>query len=585
MPVSLWGQVSAGFTASDTIGCNPLKVDFINTGSTGAEYSYEWFFESGKTDTLEDPSYEFFNGGSYEVIQVITNTNSSETDTARQSITVIRTPSAKLRDIDSTNACVGGIVTFETFFASKTSAIWDFGDGTTLDNTAAFVSHVYSGHGVYNINYITFYESCSDTSESQLTIDGPIADFDIVPEAACKGAPITFILGDTTDVQSFSWNVGENDVVLTGDSAVHEYETMGLISPGLTVNGVSGTCTIQDTIEIFQIAASFSYADDQLCNQETIVFFNTSDGKDFNYWDLGNGEVSSAINPSTSYDAGNYIVKLKIQNSEGCFDSTETTITINNHPELQITPAPEVCPGESTMLNATGGHVILWSPPQDFDDPASYTPTVSPDSSSSYTVLITDTITHCSSSGESIVQVQEGFIVGKITVVPEDTSIYTGDTVFVSFTDSLNRQLSYSWSPDEQISCIDCAEPSMIPLQSTTYMLEVSDGNQCAIYEVFEVATEVTEAYRFGVADAFTPNGDGINDVIKVDGVGVRQLLEFRIFSRSGTQVFYTDDISESWDGTYNDNPQAIDSYAYVIRAEMWNGKVIEEKGTFSLLR
>lgn len=584
-PKFIQGQVTAAFTVSDSIGCNPLTVNFTNTGSSGADYSYEWFFGSLPASSLENPSVTFNNAGNYEVTQIITNTNTSETDTSRKTITVILTPSANLTSIDSANSCIGGNIVFRTGFASKDSARWDFGDGISTNNIASFVTHSYDSQGTYSIQYITYYQTCSDTSEYKITIDNQKADFSIIPDAACKGAPVMFVLGDTTDVQSFFWNTGENGVVLNGDQAIYSYETMGLIYPNITITGLSGECTLVDTIEIFQIAADFTFGEDQLCDGQTVVFFNSSVGDDFSYWDLGNGTISSAENPSATYTPGEYTITLKVESSDGCLDSTQTSITINSPPTLQVVQPPDACPGETVSMSASGGHQIRWSPPAEFNDPASYTPTVSPDSTTIYSLIITDTLTHCSASGEVTVHVQEGFILGKITVFPADTAIYSGDTIFVSFIDTLSRTLGYRWLPDIQISCTDCPEPFMIPLETTTYTLEVSDENQCAISEDFQVVAEVTQAYRFGLPEAFTPNEDGTNDILKVNGVGIKQLLEFRIFNRWGTEVFFSDDINRGWDGSYKGNPQPIDSYVYTIRAEMWNGNIAEEKGTFSLLR
>lgn len=581
------GQVDAGFSASDTSGCNPLLIEFTNLGSSDAGYSYEWFFGSLATSTNENPSYTFLNSGSYEVIQVVTNTSGGETDTARLTIEVINTPNARLT-IDSSNACIGGIVEFQTGFAYKDSAYWDFGDGTTSDEKdASYVTHIYYAHDVYNIQYITYNQLCSDTSSYSIRVDGPIAQFSVSPDAACKGTPMTFILGDTTDVQAFQWDVDEAGVTLTGDSANYSYEEVGFKYPSLSVSGASGTCTLVDTIEIFRVLADFSYSETQLCEGETVVFFNNSDGNDFNYWDLGNGDVSSTINASASYDAGDYTVRLRVESNEGCIDSTSQTISINAPPMLTfLTPeGTRICPGETFTLEASGGDIIMWSPAEAFDDPESFTPMINPDSSATYAATVTDTTTQCSSEGDINILVQEGFVLGKISVTPADTSIFTGDTIFVTFTDTLNRLLNYSWTPDIQMSCTDCAEPFLIPLETSTYQLMVSDDNQCEIAEIFEIHVDVTEAYRFGVPDAFTPNGDGRNDMIAVQGAGIRQLIEFSIYNRNGTQVFSTDDINLGWNGMYNGIPQPIDTYAYVIRAEMWNGTVQEEKGTFSLLR
>lgn len=580
-------QTTADFSASDTLGCNPMTVQFTNNGSSGAEYNYEWYFGGDGPYTEENPEYTFNNRGDYPVRFIVTNTSTSESDEITKDITVIQTPTAGLT-IDQSNACVGGNVEFETGGASKDSAFWDFGDGNYgNESEARFVYHAYSAHGTYNVQFITYYQMCSDTSSYFITVDGPIADFTMSMDEACKGTPITFTLGDTTDVQSFFWDVGENNVILTDDPATHSYDTMGSIVPELHVSGISGTCIIDDTLDIIVLRADFTYNENQLCDQQEVLFQNASDQEDAVFWDFDNGNTSITENPRQTFASGVYNVSLRVSNAFGCEDSIAKSVTINELPVVQLSDHATMCPGGEVEIQASGGHIIIWYPNEFIDDNASYTPTVSPPDTTTYTATITDTLTHCSNSDSIIILIQGGLVPGYISVYPTDTSIVIGDTVTLIATDSLHREIiSYSWTPEEGIlTCSDCPNPVVRPLQTVTYTLVVSDTNECYITETFDVNIEVTEEYRIGLPEAFTPNGDGINDIIYVNGWGIKNLIEFRIYNRWGNEVFYTDDISHGWDGYYKGKLQSIDSYAFIIRAEMWDDNVTVVNGTFSLLK
>jgi len=170
-----------------------------------------------------------------------------------------------------------------------------------------------------------------------------------------------------------------------------------------------------------------------------------------------------------------------------------------------------------------------------------------------------------------------------ISIVPyPDTTIIIGEIITMDV-DSLG-DLTYSWSPETGLSCSACASPQLQPLVPTVYYLVVADTNNC-FTENYELNIDVIESYELDVPTAFTPNGDGVNDVIYVNGHGIRTLLEFRIFNRWGNQVFYTDDIRNGWDGKYKGKIQNIDSYAYVVVVEMWDGRTLTKKGTINLLR
>ena len=583
---NLFGQAEANFTADDTLGCTPFTVHFTNTGSTGPNFDYLWTFGSLGTRTEENPVFTFSSPGDIPVTLLVTNTSTSEQNSITKYIHVILTPSASFT-IDSTNACVNGNVQFH-LSSSIDSASWNFGDGLNELGISNYMNHIYTAHGFYDVQCITYYEECSDTSGFKpVHVDGPIADFSFDPADACKGSPVEFTMNAVSDVENFTWELDEDVVIHDQNPVSHSYNTIGYIPVSLTVTGSTGSCTIEKIMHIWEVEADFEYADTR-CDQQPVAFENTSVGNELNSWDFGNGSSSLAENPTATYVAGTYTVKLKIENDHSCKDSIEKEIIIHALPEIILADHITVCPDVETTLEASGGDVIYWTPASAFNDPASYTPVIMPDSTTVYTATITNNTTHCVNSDSIRVIVQEGFIQGKISVWPLDSTIIVGDSVAVFVYDTLSRMLTYEWSsddPDMRISCNDCSNPTMQPLHSITYYLVISDTNRCFQSEQFEVAIEVREEYRIGVPDAFTPNQDGINDIIKVDGWGIQELIEFRIFNRWGTEVFNTTDISEGWDGYYKDKLQNVDTYSYIIRAKMWDENTTVVQGTFSLLR
>jgi gliding motility-associated-like protein len=88
------------------------------------------------------------------------------------------------------------------------------------------------------------------------------------------------------------------------------------------------------------------------------------------------------------------------------------------------------------------------------------------------------------------------------------------------------------------------------------------------------------------VPTAFTPNGDGVNDVIYVDGWGIKKLNYFRIFNRWGQVLFESNDIKIGWNGIYNGVPQNMETYVYQVSVETYvNSTSLEKTGTFKLIR
>ena len=582
--IETFGQVVADFTADDTVGCTPFTVHFTNTGSSGPEFDYLWTFGAFGSSTDENPVFTFFSPGDIPVTFSITDRNTSESDEITKYINVTLTPNASLT-IDSSNACVNGKVQFHVN-STIDSALWDFGDGTDSVSIGNYMFYAYNAHGSYDMQCITYRNLCSDTSNYTIVVDGPIAEFSIDPQDVCMRSPTEFTMNPVFDVSDYTWNFGDGTITPNINPVSHVYDTMGYVDMSLTVNGATGSCIIDKTVHIWEIVADFEFSDAR-CHLQPVLFMNTSIGNTSSNWDLGNGVHSTAANPTTVYSAGNYLVKLIIENDNNCIDSTEQEIVVHPLPDITITGDNTVCPGDEVTLEASGGDIISWSPPQEFDDPNSYTPMLTADSSSVYYAIVTDTATHCSNNDSIALAVQGGFIQGMISLFPTDTLLIIGDSVTVMLYDSLGRDLSFLWSPDVRINCTDCPNPTMQPFEATTYTLVVSDTNQCFQSETFEVAIELrgTEEYHIGVPDAFTPNDDNINDIIKVDGWGIMELIEFRIFNRWGTEVFFTNNLSDGWDGYYKDKLQNVDTYSYIIKARMWDDNVITRQGTFSLLR
>ncbi len=87
------------------------------------------------------------------------------------------------------------------------------------------------------------------------------------------------------------------------------------------------------------------------------------------------------------------------------------------------------------------------------------------------------------------------------------------------------------------------------------------------------------------IPNAFSPNGDGQNDIFMIRNITDEKLIDFRIFNRWGTIMFRTNNPSDGWDGSFKGEMQPIGTYGYVIRIGYPDGYVETYKGTLSLIR
>jgi gliding motility-associated-like protein len=141
----------------------------------------------------------------------------------------------------------------------------------------------------------------------------------------------------------------------------------------------------------------------------------------------------------------------------------------------------------------------------------------------------------------------------------------------------------YEWSPAESLSCFNCMNPFASPTVTTTYNLIAIDENGCVSED--NVTVNVFVDTLLWVPNAFSPNGDGSNDIFRVYGKNFKT-IEFKVFNRWGELVFFTTDPSQGWDGTYKGKEMVPGVYVYSIKATYINDlQSRREKGSFVLVK
>jgi gliding motility-associated-like protein len=144
---------------------------------------------------------------------------------------------------------------------------------------------------------------------------------------------------------------------------------------------------------------------------------------------------------------------------------------------------------------------------------------------------------------------------------------------------------TYSWSPATGLDRADVFNPVAAPSATTTYHVQVRSYAGCTSEDSIEVlVSRVPSDNSFLVPNAFTPNGDGVNDCFGVRQWGAVSDLRFSVYDRWGKQVFYTESTSQCWDGTNKGTPLPSGTYVYTISAKSVCGDVVR-KGTVTLVR
>ncbi len=149
----------------------------------------------------------------------------------------------------------------------------------------------------------------------------------------------------------------------------------------------------------------------------------------------------------------------------------------------------------------------------------------------------------------------------------------------------------YSWTSSDSLTtiCDTCLYQVVFPTETTTYTFKAFDTAGCDVSD--NVVIEVEQYYETYFPGAFSPNGDGINDIYYINGTtNIARVLSLDLYDRWGNQVFQNNNFPVSnelfgWDGTLKNVPANPGVYVYMAKIEFVDGHIENFKGDLVLLR
>ena len=432
----------------------------------------------------------------------------------------------------------------------------------------------------------------------QASVNGVIHD-----TSGC--VPLKVDFADTMAMgKKYIWdfNDASPQVTTTTPTISHTYNAIGLYRVKL-VSIDSSTCNISDTAFVTirvrndEVAMAFTTLKLPPCSSLSYQFTNNSTAiKPFTAtsfrWDFGDGNTQLAGGGSVTHAytaGGTYNVKLVLIDTNYCNepDSIIQQIRISTNVKAQFTTPPTGCVPYTAMFTNTslGGSQFTW----DFGDGTTSTQTdpqhlYSNVGSYKVRLVAIDTNT-CNKIDTS------AFFT--ITVSPNPSSSFTyspqptRENTPVSFLNSSLGGNSYKWLFGDGDTLFTIRQDTTVDHlynASGTFNTCLVAYNNSGCSDTSCQPITVTISSLLDVPNAFSPNGDGVNDKVYVRGFGIGK-MNWTIYNRWGKVVYQGTNPSEGWDGKVNGRLQPQDVYHYTLQVEFTSKERTTKKGDITLLR
>lgn len=575
--------------AGDPIAINP---DFIET------YTYQW----SPTTGLDDPnaSNPVFSGDQTTVFNV-TITDDSQTISCEttDSVVVFVYPAIDLETSGDTTVCESTTLSLNAQTNIPVSITWyddpelanTIGSGNSIEVTSP------TENGTYFYTAVALDETsnCSDTSTVRIIVNDITDNLPGEVVEVCAGTP-TPINPSGDPGLTYEWvptdnldltSNGPHNPIFTGNDDT-EYT--------VTVSDPTGGCSISKTVTI-SVSPSINLTtsgDTTLCEGATVILTAMADGDDITFMWYDNPElmgdpvgVGATVMVTPPSDTTVYTVVAG--NATSCTE--RDTVTVIVKPILaEINPPQVFCePTDGitimvTNLDPTQELTYQWSPTDATDPDEGPIVSVDPSIAEDYSVTVTN------DQGCELVLTTSVKIVdlSNLEISAEPTEICLGESTEITVSGC--EDCTYTWDGPGTITPADGSIVTVTPnLDGQVTYTVVVEKDGCS--ETLSIPILVTElictSEYFFLPNAFTPNGDNINDILRLRSNFIDKItgFELQIYNRWGDLVFKTEDPLEGWDGTYRGRELPPDVFGFFMKVDCPTGEDVQKQGNISLLK
>ncbi len=580
--VAVCGKYSvSSFFTYDTI-CNSLNVSFRNESIEADKY--RWEFGDGTFSTLKDPAHLFPAYGEYNVTLIASSDNGCADTVSKKIVLKEENFNFSIADV---SVCKGdsAVLKIESTGQAVKNVHWLFTPSiytNKLEHTFLPTSSGEVKFEIYTNGGCVFPGSVNVT-----VFDKPTADIKVEPDQIVGPQEVTL---STSNNNNYTYLWETKDVNTTPQS----YQTTLNCTENqwayLTVTHKNTGCSVKDSVYLkvdtcdFTGTYSLSKETGYRCHDATFKANATSEITGVTFAWIVDGQLISGnqLVKELNYNE-TFAYQLVIEQQGFCKDTVSFTESIIN-PSLtaQKLSTYKLCK-EVSSLNVDLGiqsgvdYTVSWGQNTLQNEDSFVIPLNGQNVSIPVSINFNDSCTVYDTVRVEIVDIS-------VEASAQPLTLYKGKET--TLTASPQQYESYQWYPENIPASPAEAQTIAVVYETTDFIVVVRDRNGCEATDTIrvEVRDDRCSEENIFIPTAFTPNGDGVNDVWKVRSDVVAEIA-VAVYNRWGEKVYESHDITQSWDGSYKGKPAESGSYSYYLTITCENQLQYFNKGNITLMR
>lgn len=289
---------------------------------------------------------------------------------------------------------------------------------------------------------------------------------------------------------------------------------------------------------------------------------------------------------SVNYQASNIFqapvghYKVFVKDGIGCTSAENADVSFTSDINVRTMPDTTICVGQSlTLATTSNGEKFSWVPQNGLDDARVLEPIATPDATTQY--IITATKGFCTQTDTVQVRVSPKI---EVNVTPDAVIEYNVPFQLNATSPQIRNYAgaTFSWTPADGLSDASIQSPIAVLQQNQSYTVDVTSELGCK--GSGQVKLSIKRQESIIIPTAFSPNGDGKNEVLLPVVNDIASIRYFRVYNRWGQLVFFTDQLNTGWDGSFKGAAAISGTYVWEVEGVSTKGKVISKRGAVMLL-